>query len=111
MAYSDEPNSASTSKVSPGSVALAQQGFDRAVRRLEMRAHGFVHVFEDANDSDHRRGINSLTQRLVIKAHVAAGNGSFQDSSQAFLLMPSMVWENCHMMCGFSGLPKFRQSS
>src|ERR1017187_9101831 len=29
-------------------------------------------------------------------------------SSQA-LDMPSMVCENCHMMCGFSGLPKFRQ--
>ena len=29
-------------------------------------------------------------------------------SSQA-LVMPSMVCENCHMMCGFSGLPKFRQ--
>src|SRR6266700_954717 len=22
---------------------------------------------------------------------------------------PSMTWENCHMICGFSGLPKFRQ--
>src|SRR5438445_633137 len=23
--------------------------------------------------------------------------------------MPSMTCENCHMICGFSGLPKFRQ--
>src|SRR5579864_5234345 len=22
---------------------------------------------------------------------------------------PSTTWENCHMICGFSGLPKFRQ--
>ena len=29
-------------------------------------------------------------------------------SSQA-LVMPSMVCENCHMICGFSGLPKLRQ--
>ena len=29
-------------------------------------------------------------------------------SSQA-LVMPSITCENCHMMCGFSGLPKFRQ--
>src|ERR1700687_465861 len=27
-------------------------------------------------------------------------------SSQA-LVMPSITCENCHMMCGFSGLPKF----
>src|SRR6266568_4467635 len=29
-------------------------------------------------------------------------------SSQA-LVIPSITCENCHMMCGFSGLPKFRQ--
>src|SRR5689334_7065004 len=29
-------------------------------------------------------------------------------SSQA-LVMPSITWENCHMMGGFSGLPKFKQ--
>src|SRR6202163_613935 len=30
------------------------------------------------------------------------------NSSQAFVI-PSIVCENCHMMCGFSGFPKFRQ--
>src|SRR5258708_3958588 len=30
-------------------------------------------------------------------------------SSSHALVMPSIVCENCHMMCGFSGLPKFRQ--
>ncbi len=55
----------------------------------------------------HGRGINALAQRLVIEADVAAGDRRFQ--LLAGSVMPSMTCENCHMMCGFSGLPKFRQ--
>src|SRR5579863_3574177 len=67
----------------------------------------FVHVFEDADDAEHGSGIDAFAQSLVIETDVAPVMG-ISNSSQA-LVMPSMVWENCHMMCGFSGFPKLRQ--
>src|SRR5438270_8021596 len=43
-----------------------------------MHLGGFVNVFEDTHDSEHRRGVNAFAERLVIKTHVAAGDGDLQ---------------------------------
>ena len=43
-----------------------------------MHFGSFVHVVEDADDSENRRGINALAKRLVVEADVAAGDGNLQ---------------------------------
>ena len=70
-------------------------------------SHAWSTSSSSADDAEHRRGINPFAESLVVEADVAAGDG-ISSSSQA-LVMPSITCENCHMMCGFSGLPKFRQ--
>ena len=37
-----------------------------------------MHVFENADHAQHRRGINSFAQSFVVEADVAAGDGNFQ---------------------------------
>ncbi len=56
LANSDDPNSASASAASPGSDPRSKTIAWSDL--LEVRPHGFVHVFQDADDTHHRRGIN-----------------------------------------------------
>ena len=42
---------------------------------LEVRGHGLGHVIENADDAEHRRGIDAFAARLVIERDVAAGDG------------------------------------
>src|SRR5450631_954503 len=45
---------------------------------LEFRWDGAGNVVENADDAEHRRGIDAFAACLVIEAHVAAGDGSSQ---------------------------------
>src|SRR4051794_27420499 len=43
-----------------------------------MHLSGFVNVFEDTHHPEHRCGINTFAERLVVKTHVAASDGNLQ---------------------------------
>ena len=43
-----------------------------------MRRHGFVDVLENADDAQHRRGIDAFAQSLVVEADVAAGDRNIE---------------------------------
>src|SRR5207248_671854 len=44
----------------------------------EVRERGFASVFENADHSEHRRGINAFAQGLVVEADIATGNWDFK---------------------------------
>ncbi len=44
----------------------------------EIGADGFVHVFHDSHDANHRRWIDAFAERLVVEADIAAGDWGFQ---------------------------------
>ena len=75
FAYSDDPNSASASEASPASEPRSRTSARPA--SLEVRADRLVHVLQDADDPEHRRRIDTLAQRLVVEADVAAGDRRF----------------------------------
>ena len=48
---------------------------DGVVLALKVRGHGLGHVVENADDAEHRRGIDAFAAGLVVEGDVAAGDG------------------------------------
>src|SRR5208283_2985249 len=63
-----------------------------------MHLRSFVYIVEDAHDSKDRRRINALTQRLVVEADVATGDGNlqllagFRNAIDGLRELPHDVW-------------------
>ena len=53
---------------------IGQSSTMASFSRSKTRRHRLRRVFQNADDAEHRRGINSFAARFVIQRHVAAGN-------------------------------------
>ena len=72
-----------------------------------MHFGSFVNVVENADDAEHRRGIDAFAARLVVEGDVAAGDGRSERGAGFGDAVDG--GESCAMISGFSGLPKLRQ--
>ena len=43
-----------------------------------MREHRFADIIQNSNNTEHRGGINSFAEGLVIKTYISSGDGDFK---------------------------------
>ena len=81
-----------------------------AIAWPSLREPGHGHPLGIRQPPDHahdRRGIDRAAAALVVERHVPAHHRHAE--GQAGVASPSTARVSCQAMCGFSGLPKFRQ--